>query len=45
MRGDLLAALGRGDQARAEFTRAAELTGNARERQVLLARAAGCAAG
>ncbi|MBN8715373.1 MAG: sigma-70 family RNA polymerase sigma factor [Xanthomonadales bacterium] len=45
VRGDLLAALGRGGEACAEFRRAAELTGNARERQVLLARAAGCAAG
>ncbi|MFN7137353.1 MAG: RNA polymerase sigma factor [Thermomonas sp.] len=41
--GDLLAALGRCGEARAEFMRAAELTGNGRERQVLLARAADCA--
>lgn len=43
VRGDLLAALERYGEARAEFTRAAELTGNGRERQVLLARAADCA--
>jgi len=39
VRGDLLAKLGRGDEARAEFQRAAELTRNDRERDVLLARA------
>jgi len=39
VRGDLLAKLGRNDEARAEFKRAAELAGNARERQLLLARA------
>jgi RNA polymerase sigma factor (sigma-70 family) len=39
VRGDLLAKLGRMDQARAEFRRAAELTGNERERALLLARA------
>jgi RNA polymerase sigma factor (sigma-70 family) len=39
VRGDLLAKLGRGDEARAEFHRAAELTRNERERDVLLARA------
>ena len=39
VRGDLLAKLGRGDEARAEFQRAAELTQNERERDVLLARA------
>jgi len=39
VRGDLLARLGRGDEARAEFQRAAELTRNERERDVLLARA------
>jgi len=43
VRGDLLAKLGRGDEARAEFQRAAELTRNERERDVLLARARGCA--
>src|SRR5438093_4706832 len=41
VRGDLLAKLGRPDGARAEFERAASLTPNARERQLLLARAAG----
>ncbi|WP_327683739.1 RNA polymerase sigma factor [Kitasatospora sp. NBC_00458] len=40
VRGDLLVRLGRGAEARAEFTRAAELTRNARERELLLARAA-----
>jgi len=39
VRGDLLAKLGRGDEARTEFQRAAELTRNERERDVLLARA------
>jgi RNA polymerase sigma factor (sigma-70 family) len=39
VRGDLLAKLGRHDEARAEFKRAAELAGNARERELLLARA------
>ena len=39
VRGDLLAKLGRADEARAEFERAAELTRNARERELLLARA------
>jgi len=39
VRGDLLARLGRMEDARAEFHRAAELTGNARERELLLARA------
>lgn len=43
VRGDLLARLGRGDEARAEFERAAALTRNVRERQVLLSRAAACA--
>ena len=40
VRGDLLAQLGRAREARAEFERAAELTRNARERVVFLARAA-----
>jgi RNA polymerase sigma factor (sigma-70 family) len=40
VRGDLLAALGRHDEACAEFAQAAALTGNAREREVLQARAA-----
>ncbi|MET8504410.1 RNA polymerase sigma factor [Streptomyces sp. NPDC004787] len=39
VRGDLLARLGRTSEARAEFTRAADLTRNARERELLLARA------
>ncbi len=39
VRGDLLAKLGRHHEARAEFERAAELTHNERERQLLLARA------
>ena len=39
VRGDLLAKLGRVDEARAEFERAAGLTRNARERELLLARA------
>jgi RNA polymerase sigma-70 factor (ECF subfamily) len=40
VRGDLLAKLGRHDEARAEFERAASLTQNARERALMLARAA-----
>ena len=39
VRGDLLAKLGRHDEARAELQRAAELTRNQRERDLLLARA------
>ncbi|MFF2777780.1 RNA polymerase sigma factor [Streptomyces sp. NPDC058052] len=39
VRGDLLARLGRADEARAEFARAAELTRNERERALLRARA------
>ncbi|MEU8200509.1 RNA polymerase sigma factor [Streptosporangium sp. NPDC049046] len=39
VRGDLLAKLGRLDEARAEFERAAALTGNERERTLFLARA------
>ena len=42
VRGDLLAKLGRDDEARAEFERAAALTRNAQERAVLLRRAAEC---
>ncbi len=42
VRGDLLAKLGRAAEARAEFERAAEMTGNERERTLLLARAAEC---
>jgi RNA polymerase sigma factor (sigma-70 family) len=43
VRADLLAKLGRQIEARAEFLRAAELTHNERERQLLAARAAQCA--
>jgi RNA polymerase sigma-70 factor, ECF subfamily len=43
VRGDLLARLGRWHEARAEFERAAELTRNGRERDLLVARAAECA--
>jgi RNA polymerase sigma-70 factor, ECF subfamily len=39
VRGDLLAKLGRRDEARVEFERAASLTRNARERELLLERA------
>jgi RNA polymerase sigma factor (sigma-70 family) len=42
VRGDLLAKLGRRDEARAEFERAASLTRNERERTLLLDRAAAC---
>jgi RNA polymerase sigma factor (sigma-70 family) len=41
VRGDLLARLGRSEEAAAEFARAAELTGNERERALLLSRAGG----
>jgi RNA polymerase sigma factor (sigma-70 family) len=41
VRGDLLERLGRGEEARAEFARAASMTQNERERELLLARAAG----
>jgi RNA polymerase sigma factor (sigma-70 family) len=40
VRGDLLEKLGRSGEARAEFERAAALTRNARERELLVARAA-----
>jgi RNA polymerase sigma factor (sigma-70 family) len=40
VRGDLLAQLGRDDEARAEFERAAQLTSNRAERRHLLSRAA-----
>ncbi len=43
VRGDFLAKLGRKDEARVEFERAASLTRNARERRLLLDRAAACA--
>ncbi|MBA3403090.1 MAG: RNA polymerase subunit sigma-24, partial [Gemmatimonadaceae bacterium] len=42
VRGDLLSRLGRFDEARPEFERAAALTKNARERDLLLDRAAAC---
>jgi RNA polymerase sigma factor (sigma-70 family) len=42
VRGDLLFKLGRRDEARTEFERAASLARNARERALLLARAAAC---
>ncbi len=42
VRGDLLTKLGRFDEARAEFERAAELTHNARERNLLLDRSRAC---
>jgi RNA polymerase sigma factor (sigma-70 family) len=45
VRGDLLEKLGRFDEAEAEFVRAASLTSNARERAVLLDRAAACSDG
>lgn len=43
VRGDLLDKLGRNDEARAEFERAAAMTANQRERALLLDRAAGTA--
>ncbi|MFC9774425.1 RNA polymerase sigma factor [Paenibacillus chitinolyticus] len=42
VRGDLLVKLGRLEEARAEFERAASMTRNARERELLLNRAAEC---
>jgi predicted RNA polymerase sigma factor len=45
VRGDLLKKLGRLDEARIEFERAASLTRNERERKLLLDRAAQCAGG
>jgi RNA polymerase sigma factor (sigma-70 family) len=42
VRGDLLAKLARFDEARAEFERAAALTRNARQRELLLERATQC---
>jgi predicted RNA polymerase sigma factor len=44
VRGDFLLKLGRFDEARAELERAASLTRNTRERELLLERAAECAA-
>jgi len=43
VRGDLLTKLGRLDEARREFERAASLAQNARERELLVERARGCA--
>jgi RNA polymerase sigma-70 factor (ECF subfamily) len=45
VRGDLLFKLGRLDEALVEFTRAAKMTRNARERSLLLGRAAVCRPG
>ena len=45
VRGDLLSKLGRFEEARLEFERAAALTRNARERELLLDRASWCAHG
>ena len=45
VRGDLLKKLSRFDEARAEFERAASLTRNARERELLLRRARACVSG
>ncbi len=42
VRGDLLEQLGRRSEAREAFERAAALTRNARERELMLARAAAC---
>jgi len=43
VRGDLLEKLGRFDEARVEFERGVSLTGNVRERELLLERASRCA--
>jgi RNA polymerase sigma factor (sigma-70 family) len=45
VRGDLLERLGRLDEARAEFSHAASLAGNTRERSLLLDRMAACGPG
>ena len=45
VRGDLLKKLGRFGEARAEFERAATLTRNTRERELLLARSRACTDG
>ena len=45
VRGDLLEKLGRKDEARAEFERAAGLTKNTRERELLIERARACGGG
>jgi predicted RNA polymerase sigma factor len=42
VRGDFLSKLGRWDEARAEFERAASLTRNTREQELLRARAEAC---
>jgi predicted RNA polymerase sigma factor len=42
VRGDQLYPLGRHDEAPGELVRAAAMTGNTRERELLLARAARC---
>ena len=42
VRGDLLSKLGRHEEARIEFLKAASLAGNTRERELLLARAQAC---
>jgi predicted RNA polymerase sigma factor len=43
VRGDLLSKVGRRAEAKVEFEKAASLTRNARERRILLDRAAACA--
>ena len=45
VRGDLLKKLGRVDEARLEFERAAGLTRNSRERELLIGRARACGGG
>ena len=45
VRGDLLAKLGKFREARSEFERAASMTRNAREKEMLLERAAACSHG
>jgi predicted RNA polymerase sigma factor len=45
VRGDLLAKLGQYDEARTEFERAASMTRNTRERELLLQRATECGLG
>jgi predicted RNA polymerase sigma factor len=45
VRGDLLFKLGRHEEARREFDRAAALTRNTREKALLLARARACMPG
>jgi predicted RNA polymerase sigma factor len=44
VRGDVLVRLGRMAEAREEFEHAAEMCDNARERELLLSRAAACGA-